>query len=254
MQNLQKLPVQQEAMLKQLDALRVHLAFSLPHELRTPLNTILGFSRFLVTHGPAQWPDTEKMLDIQSAIYNSALRLQRLIENYILYTNLRLMEDDLEKKPQEAWQRHDVLETAALIAPVALFAAKAENRQDDLTLTLLEADIRFSRKSLQKILEELLNNALKFSRPGSPLRIITSMRGQHWRLSVIDRGCGMTAEQISALGAFIQFERPQHRRQGSGLGLAIASLLAQMNDTELHIESVPGRGTSVTLEVPIHFP
>jgi signal transduction histidine kinase len=251
MQNLQELPEPQEAISKQLDALRQHIALSLPHELRTPLNTILGFSRFLISHDSEQWPEEEEMFEIQSAIYHSALRLQRLIDNYLLYANLRLVENDFEKRRRDVWQSRDLLATDAVIAPIVLFTAKKFNRQDDLKLTLSEADIHFSRKGLQKIIEELLDNTLKFSEPGTPVHLVTSIHERRWRLSIIDCGCGMSAEQIDNIEAFAQFERKRYDQQGTtGLGLAISRLLAQMNASELHIESRPEQGTKVTLEVP----
>ena len=104
-----------------------------------------------------------------------------------------------------------------------------------------------SEKSLQKIVEELLDNAFKFSEPGRPVSIITYLNSHQWTLKIIDQGRGMTPEQIAHIGAYMQFGRERYAQDGSGLGLAIVGLLAHINNGELTIESVPNQGTTVTV-------
>jgi signal transduction histidine kinase len=125
--------------------------------------------------------------------------------------------------------------------------AEKAHRQEDLRVELVEADIQMSEKSLQKIIDELLDNALKFSEPGTLVQIRTEVNHRHWFLRISDQGRGMMDEQIANVRAFMQFERKHYEQQGSGLGLTIARLLAQLNGGELIIESVPQHGTTVTV-------
>ena len=235
------------AVLKQMEDLRLNLSLSLPHELRTPLNAILGFSQYLVSCSPEQFPEPDKVLRIHAAIYDSALRMQRLVENYLLYAKLRILEEKPEKEKQKLWQFDDILQTEPFIASVTYPKAESVQRQDDVIIETINADIRISERSLRKILEELLDNAFKFSEPGTPIHIKTSLDDQRWILSISDHGCGMTAEQIENIGAYMQFDRKQYAQQGSGLGLVIALLLVQLNDGELNVESTPEQGTTVTV-------
>lgn len=236
------------AIIKQMEDLRLNLSLALPHELRTPLNAILGFSHYLLSFTPEQLPEPEAILSMQTAIYESALRMQRLIENYLLYAKLRLMESAPEER--EICQNDEAISTASLIASVALSKAKRAGRQEDLRIETVEANIRISEKGLQKIVEELIDNALKFSKPGTLIHIETQVNDQHWMCRITDHGRGMTSEQITSIGAYMQFERAWYAQQGSGLGLTIARLLTQLNSGDLTIESVPEQGTTVTLKLP----
>jgi signal transduction histidine kinase len=243
----QELSEKHTAVSRQLEDLRLNLSFALPHELRTPLNVILGFSQLLLLRGPEQLPQPEKILSIQGSIYKSALRLERLIENYLLYAQLQLMKYDSERKQGKIWQGKNIIYTKHVISFWALSKAEEVRRQEDLRMDLIEAKIRISEKSLQKIIEELLDNAFKFSKPGTPVHVVTELNRQQWMLKITDQGRGMTGEQIENIGAYMQFERKRYEQQGSGLGLIIARLLTQLNDGELRIESDPNQGTTVTV-------
>ena len=243
----QELLEKHAAVSRQLEELRLNLSFALPHELRTPLNVILGFSQLLLLRGPEQLPQPEKILSIQTSIYKSALRLERLIENYLLYAQLQLIKYDLERKRDKIWQGKKTIYTKHIISSCAVSKSEEARRQEDLRMELIEAEIRISERSLQKILEELLDNAFKFSKPGTPVHVVTNLHRQQWMLKITDRGRGMTAEQIENIGAYMQFERKRYEQQGSGLGLIIARLLTQLNDGELSIKSIPNQGMIVTV-------
>ena len=239
---------QEKPISQQMEELRLTLSLALPHELRTPLNVILGFSEFLVSQGPERLPEAETILNIQTSIYDNALRLQRLIENYLLYAHLKLLEQDPEKRHREMWESDELIPARSLIGSVARFKAQKARRQHDLRFTAIdEVILRISAKSLHKILEELLDNAFKFSEPGTPVYVMTECSGPQWLLKITDQGRGMTPEQIASIGAFMQFERLRYEQQGSGLGLTIALLLTRLNRGELTIESPPNQGTTITV-------
>lgn len=233
---------------QQMDELRLNLSLALPHELRTPLSVILGFSEFLVSRGPERLPEAETILNIQTSIYDNALRLQHLIENYLLYAHLKLLEQDPEKRHREMWESDELIHARSLLESVARFKARKARRQNDLRFsTTDDVILRISSKSLHKILEELLDNAFKFSEPGTPVHVMIERSGAQWLLKIADQGRGMTPEQIANIGAFMQFERLRYEQQGSGLGLTIALLLTRLNRGELTIESLPNQGTTITV-------
>ena len=87
-----------------VEELRLSLSLSLPHELRTPLTVILGFASFLTNQG--QMPESQQIFEYGTAIYRNGLRLHRLIENALLYANLKL----LKYAPHEAlFMQHEHL-------------------------------------------------------------------------------------------------------------------------------------------------
>lgn len=241
-------------MVKQFQELRLNLSLALPHELRTPLNAILGFSQYLMSQTPQELHHSDAIFHIYSSIYESALRMHHLVENYLLYAKLQMMVNGPETATCEHWQQHEDVNTMHLLHCTARIYAERAGRKEDVHLELDHATLRISRQCLQKILEELLDNAFKFSEPGTTVAITTTITDQEWSLRIADQGRGMSPEQIEQIGAYMQFERLQYAQQGAGLGLAIVQLLVQLRGGNLAIESVPQQGTTVTISFPQQIP
>jgi signal transduction histidine kinase len=70
-------------------------------------------------------------------------------------------------------------------------------------------------------------------------------------VKITDEGRGMSAEQISNIGAYQQFDRLLHEQQGVGLGLAIAKRIVELHEGDFHVDSVEGKGTTITVGLPI---
>lgn len=100
------------------------------------------------------------------------------------------------------------------------------------------------------IIEELLDNSLKFSFPGNEIQVMSKIEGSKFNLYVIDNGKGMTIEEIAKIGAFVQFNRKSWEQQGSGLGLAIVQHIVKLHGGEFTIDSIPGKGTIVSVSLP----
>jgi signal transduction histidine kinase len=88
--------------------------------------------------------------------------------------------------------------------------------------------------------EELVDNACKFSRQGTSIEVTLNAIGE---LTVADKGRGMTVEEITRIGLFRQFERKKHEQQGLGLGLVLVQKLAARANAEFRVDSEPGQGT-----------
>lgn len=230
----------------QLDELRQSLSQALPHELKTPLTAIIGFTDFLLHIDRAMLPDIDEIIEMQRSINECALRLEHLIENYLLYANLQLTDHDSEKR--QAWKSDNILSNlSSFINYVVPEKVEDLQRRNDLTYEIENATLQISEQHLSKILEELLENACKFSEPGTPITILGARQDDRYVLSIRDRGHGMTEEQIARVGAYMQFDRKIYEQQGMGLGLQICRKLTQLYDGDLSLESVPDQGTTVTL-------
>lgn len=236
---------------QQLEELRLNLSVALPHEFRTPLNAILGYSEYLLSRGPERLPEADMLLRIQSSIYDNALRLQHLIDNYLLYAHLKILEQNPEKREHEMRENRETVYTHTFISSLAKGIAGKMKRGADLQMQLDDAWLYIGARNLSKIVEELVENAFKFSAPGTSVSIATECRGPFWRFQVADQGRGMTPEQISKIGAFMQFERPHYEQQGAGLGLTIVELLTRFNHGRVTMESLPGVGTTVAVELQL---
>ena len=228
---------------KLTEDLRLNLSLSLPHELRTPLNVILGYSEILMK--PENVSRPEEMVECASGIYRNGKRLHRLVKNSLLYANLKLLK--YTPGDRRSWQRETPVELKRFVSLVSQRKAKNMQRHKDLLLDLETVNIRISPPNFEKILIELLDNAFKFSEPGSPVRLKTSINAKLCILSIQDQGRGMTQAQIDSMGAYMQFERNYYEQQGTGLGLVIAYLLAELEGAVISIDSQPGQGTTISL-------
>jgi signal transduction histidine kinase len=232
---------------KKLEELRNSITLSLPHELRTPLNVILGLSELLVEESDIL--ERQEVGEMAQGIHKSAERLLRLIQNFLLYAELELMTTDSQQI--QALQNGQVSSAASVIEEISVRQAHQVGREADLQLELQDSSVQIAKVRLEKIIEELVNNAFKYSLAGTPVRIVAAPIDQMFTLSVTDWGRGMTAAQIAQVGAYMQFERKLYEQQGSGLGLAIAKRLTQLLGGELTLESIPEKQTTVRVVLPI---
>jgi len=231
---------------QKLDELRNNITLSLPHELRTPLNGIIGLSELMIVEHDSLSP--AESLEMLEDIRTSARRLHRLIQNFLLYAELELVATDTERI--KLFRGHQTNSVKTIIADQAILQARSANREADLHLELIDAGVQISTSHLSKLVEELLNNAFKFSNAGTSVTIRSVLKNNYFILSVSDKGRGMNAQQVTNLGAYQQFERKLHEQQGSGLGLTIAIRLAELCGGKLLIESIPDKETTVQVTLP----
>jgi signal transduction histidine kinase len=107
--------------------------------------------------------------------------------------------------------------------------------------------VNISDNELAKIIEELVDNAVRYSEPNSPIYIKTYIKDDRYYIAISDEGRGMTPDQLKSVGVYIQFERWLQDQQSSGLGLAIVKRLVEMYGGELTIDSESGNGTRISL-------
>ncbi len=230
-----------------MDELRQSMAIMLPHELRTPLTGILGFSSVLLEDYASLQP--EDIREIAESIHHAGQRLYRLVQKFVLYAELELTARDPGQV--EALRGGRVTAPEALIEEAARRKAQEANRASDLVLELEGAPVQISESYFTFMLEELIENAFKFSQAGTPVRVSSRKKDGTLRIVISDQGRGMTPQQIADVGAYVQFERKRYEQQGQGLGLTLARRLAELHGGELAIESIPAQGTTVRVTLPL---
>lgn len=227
---------------RRLEMLRGNIILAMPHELRTPLTAILGFSDIL---GSDIELETERIREMARHINKAALRLFHLVENYLVYAQVETSLTDQDFL--QAIRTVEVNDAHILIEDTAIQKAQAHNREADLRLDVSPAKIAVLDTHLKKVVEELVDNAFKFSEPGRIVQVSATANDQRFLLQISDQGMGLTPDQIRDVGAYMQFNRRLHEQQGAGLGLIIAKRIAQLHNGSLTIESIPGQETTVTV-------
>jgi signal transduction histidine kinase len=232
---------------KRLEQLKFNLASMLPHEFRTPLNGILASSQFLLEYFPSL--ETDEVVQIHENIYESALRLQRHIMNYLLFADIELISKSTV--PEQILSQVTNLPLEILSAVFKKCASKSNRNQDlSLNLTLLPP-LRISQEHFYKIFEEISDNAFKFSSSGQKVALSAVRIGDQIQFSVMDNGRGMTDEQIAKIGAYVQFDRKIYEQQGSGLGLVIAKKLVELYYGKFKITTVKDQFTLIEISLAL---
>jgi signal transduction histidine kinase len=243
---LRKAQTVREEAEKKLSLLRSQISLMLPHEMRTPLNGIISNAELLADSAGAF--DAPTIAEMSREICQSGQRLERLIENFLIYAQLEIVASD----PQSISRLRSAKTTrpAELARAAAQAQAEKVGRMNDLILDLADAPLPMAEDYFKKIAAELVQNALKFSNAGLSVRVRLRTVADEVEFSVRDDGRGFTTEQINRIGAYMQFERKMQDVEGFGLGLAIAKKLVELHGGELLIESTPGIGSTVTVRLP----
>ncbi|MCC7449287.1 MAG: response regulator [Anaerolineae bacterium] len=237
----------QETFLKQnekrMEELRHSIALALPHELRTPLTQMLGFSELLMDSindlSPADIRESAR------AINKSSQRMHHIIENFLTYTELETLYNNPERmKLFRQWRTEGVQN---IVSDTALRVAQAADREADLKMALNDCPLHVVPSHLAQVVYELIDNAVKFSAPGTPICLTTTVDRGLFTLTVTDQGRGMSAAQIANIGAYVQFERNHFEQQGIGLGLIIAKRLIELYGGVFEISSIPDKQTTVRI-------
>ncbi len=242
-----RIRLEKSTIIKQrMDELRTNISSMLPHELRTPLAGIMGLAQFLTD--PSSLPGDEEVAEMGKLILESSLRLERIVENYLLYSQFKMVSD--EANTLSPWRGDQ-----SIIAPkdIELFVRKIiklNDREDDLELALCPDSLRISGISVQKIVEELVDNACKFSKSGTKISVCSTVEQDRFLLQVQDCGLGMTREQIAMVDGFVQFNRKHYEQQGSGLGLILAKYLVELHKGSFRVINAPEKGTIVIASFP----
>jgi DNA-binding response OmpR family regulator/anti-sigma regulatory factor (Ser/Thr protein kinase) len=225
-----------------MQEIQLGITLALPPELDAPLNSVLGTAGRLIDRAAELTPQ-----DIETAsqtILEATRYLHREIENYLLFAQLEILRFD---PARVILLRKNTLQApGAVIESTAQQVAARQGREADLSLETHDTPVQVTHDNLRKIIEELLDNALRFSRPGTPVRVYTRTEVDGYVLHVEDRGPGIPAEVVERLRTPIGFRaRLASLRQHCGLGLLVVQYLVQAHGGKLAIESTPGSGTRV---------
>ncbi|MFI7545314.1 ATP-binding protein [Actinoplanes sp. NPDC049599] len=231
------------ARLQELDTAKTDFMSTVSHELRTPLTSISGYVELLLdAEGGELQPAQEKMLGV---IGRNTRRLRDLIEEMLILSKIESGAFSTQREPVDL---AGLVEHA--VAAVAPAAAKA--RIDLRTEVRGPLPLRADPDQLDRVLMNLLANAVKFTPAAGTVTLLAHRDGDDVVLAVADTGMGIPEAEQKTL--FTRFFRASNAvRQavpGTGLGLAIVSTVVENHDGRIEIRSAEGAGTTVTIRLP----
>jgi two-component system sensor histidine kinase KdpD len=221
------------------EALRSQLLASVSHDLRTPLATITGSASALREDSGL---DERTRADLTDSIVDEAERLERLVGNLLDMTRL----ERGAVTPRREWVPADEVVGSALTRAERALAGREVHTSLSDDLPLLSADPVL----LEQLFVNLLENAAKYTPPGSAVEVSGRREGDVLRFEVTDHGPGIAAGEEERI--FERFQRgSQSGPRGAGLGLSIARAIATVHGGRLVAENRPGGGAAFTLTLPV---
>jgi two-component system phosphate regulon sensor histidine kinase PhoR len=229
--------------LKQLEEVRREFVANVSHELRTPLSIFQGYLENLLDAPSMPRKAQAEIFDI---LHKHSQRLNALLEDLLTLARLESRHETLDLKELAL---ADVLHAAA-----ADWAAKL--RQKNVTLQIEVAPdlphVMADQRRIEQILNNLLENAVKYTEPGGLITLRGMADGDAVVLRVEDTGSGIPPTDLPHIfERFYRADKARTREQGgTGLGLSIVKHIVQLHGGTVSAESRYGRGTVIILRLP----
>jgi two-component system phosphate regulon sensor histidine kinase PhoR len=229
--------------IRRLERARRDFVANVSHEFRTPLTAIRGFAETLLEGALEDNANRGRFIGI---IHDHAMRLARLTDDLLRLAQIEAGQLLLEFQP---------ITVSAIVEP-CIETTRVKTRQKELLLEVQLADglpsVLGDVRSLQGVIQELLDNAIRYSSTGGLITIKTSLKESEVVISVSDTGIGIPkADQERIFERFYRTDPARSRESGgTGLGLSIAKHLIEAHGGRIKVESEVGKGSTFYICLP----
>lgn len=214
------------------------------HELKTPLTALKGYTELLQRRAGSETGGDKRNQRAVRAIYDQAVRLQKLVELLLDLSRIQTGQLTIE---------HDRVDICALVSRVSY------EIQPTLTHHTLQVDVPDEpllvdgdALRLEQVIQNLLNNAIKYSPEGGPILVSVEPQDQQVVIRVTDKGIGIPADLLPQL--FERFYRVRtaktRRISGMGLGLFVVKEIVTLHGGEVDVQSQEGEGSTFSIRLP----
>jgi PAS domain S-box-containing protein len=229
--------------LKELNNTKDKFFSIIAHDLRSPFNGLLGFSKVLSDEFDELTKDEIK--EYISYVYSSAKNVFNLIENLLQWS--RIQTGKMEFQPIRLDLQDLVFKIVNLFTSVAI-----EKHITLRNLIPINKMVKADQNMLNSIIQNLIANALKFTKAGGNVTVTYNLKANFHEISVFDNGVGISKENQKKI-----FRLDTHysttgtaNEEGTGLGLILCSELAEQNGGSIEVESEIGKGSTFTVKLP----
>jgi len=223
--------------IRESDRMKSEFISTAAHELRTPLTSVIGFAELLMLQESFSVEERREYLALITEkgralekIIDELLDLSRIEAGRLSFVHLGILVSSFVEQYRRMSPRHEFI----------------------LELPSQEPELYFDLAKIGQVLENLLSNAVKYSPGGGVIRVQVVIEQGVCRVAVRDEGIGMLPEQVERV--FDKFYRADHSNTavgGLGLGMAIAKHIVEAHKGRIWVDSLYGRGTTVTFTLPL---
>jgi two-component system phosphate regulon sensor histidine kinase PhoR len=231
--------------LRKLESVRRDFVANVSHEIKTPITSIKGAVETLLDGAINNPADAQRFLGI---VANHLDRLNSIVEDLLTLSRIE----------QEAEKARIALEEGRIkhILEAAIQGCETKAAAKNISIELTCADdlvARINPPLLEQAVVNLLDNAIRYSEPGTAIHVEAGTSDSETTISVRDHGCGIASEHLPRL--FERFYRVDKGRRpaeqgGTGLGLAIVKHIAQAHGGRVSVESAVGKGSVFSVHLP----
>ncbi len=230
---------------ERLNQMRRDFVANVSHELKTPLAAIRGFSETL-RDGALDDPVTARRFT--ERILVQCRRLQAILDDLLTLSRLESV-----GKATLRFEKVELVPIVERSAEMVGLRARERSVQVHLELAAGLPAIAAHAESLERLVVNLLDNAVKYNREGGEVRVRLEARGGQLVLEVADRGIGIPAASLPRLfERFYRVDQGRSREEGgTGLGLSIVKHVAQLHGGRVEVESIEGQGATFRVWLPL---
>jgi PAS domain S-box-containing protein len=213
------------------------------HELRHPISVVKGYTTML--QGYLERMDRDALLDISSALDTSVGRLTGFVEE--------LLDVSLVEQGRYTFEIEDYDIQPLIQSSLSDLSGLGERERASVSIAEDARRVKADPSKIRRLVDMLLDNAIKFSDAGTPIEIVVERDGGRATVSVMDRGIGVPPEaRERVFDRFYQVEEVSHHSTvGLGLGLYLARQIAEAHGGEIRCEGRDGGGSVFRFTLPL---
>lgn len=232
--------------LQKLNEYKVQLMKMLSHDMRSPLNGIIGLSSMLKEQLEAEGSSHIETIDM---IEQSSSQLNQMIDEVMSYSIIE--SEGLTLSPESVRLDEIVDSILQLYKP----ATRIKDLDLEFYVEGLEEPVWIDGDKFEQVIGNLLSNAIKYTKSGGRVKLSLIRKNDTLKLTVIDSGIGMSAEEANKLlkknNQRSQAQKGTSGEKSTGIGFAIVKHIINLLDGEIEIESTPGEGTTFRVVIPV---
>jgi len=226
---------------REVDRMKTEFISTAAHELRTPLTSIQGFSEIMLTRNDITDEEKKRFL---SYINKQSVSLTLIVGDLLDIARI-------ESGKGFALNKVDFNINDAISQIVPFFQENSPKHRFDISLPDHPAYVHADRQKIEQVLKNLIGNAVKYSPEGGPIRLAGKISDDHYEVTVIDQGIGMSHDQVEKIfDKFYRVDASNTAIEGTGLGMTIVKFIVEAHGGRIWVESELGRGTTVRFTIP----